>query len=181
MRPMFTVHAGEFLVGQHIETSFKDKRVWLPSKDTGVDLLVTNARHSRSVTLQVKFSRDFLPIMKLAASTRQHLRACTWFSFDRNKIARSPADFWVLVLLGFENKSRDYLVVRPKELLKRLDKLHGKTARHQVYVWITDDRRAWLTRGLSMAETKAIGEGMFGHRDRDVSRFLNNWSPIHRL
>ncbi|MCK1425875.1 hypothetical protein [Bradyrhizobium sp. 87] len=115
MRPMFTVHAGEFLVGQHIETSFKDKRVWLPSKDTGVDLLVTNARHSRSVTLQVKFSRDFLPIMKLAASTRQHLRACTWFSFDRNKIARSPADFRALVLLGFENKSRDYLVVRKRE------------------------------------------------------------------
>jgi hypothetical protein len=31
MRPLFTVHAGEFLVGQHIESSFKDKNVWVPT------------------------------------------------------------------------------------------------------------------------------------------------------
>lgn len=181
MRPMFTVHAGEFLVGQHIEATFKDKRVWLPSKDTGVDLFVTNAEHSRGVTLQVKFSRDFLPIMKLSVSTRQHLRACTWFSFDRTKLARSTADYWVLVLLGFEAKSRDYLVIKPRELLDRLDRLHGTGGRHQVYVWVTDRKRAWLARGVSQAETNAIGRGAFSHSDRNVSRFLNNWSPIQRL
>ena len=27
MRPIFTVHAGEYLVGQHIESKFKDKNV----------------------------------------------------------------------------------------------------------------------------------------------------------
>jgi hypothetical protein len=66
VRPLFTVHAGEFLVGQHIESTFKDKKVWVPTKDSGVDLLlVTNAENTKAITLQVKFSRDFLPIMKL--------------------------------------------------------------------------------------------------------------------
>jgi hypothetical protein len=60
MRPMFTVHAGEFLVGQYIEGKLM-KNVWMPTKDVGVDLLVTNAANTRAVTLQVKFSRDFLP------------------------------------------------------------------------------------------------------------------------
>ena len=46
MRPLFTVHAGEFLVGQHIE-GFKGKNVWVPTKDTGVDLLVTNSANTK--------------------------------------------------------------------------------------------------------------------------------------
>ena len=62
MRPLFTVHAGEFLVGQHIERKFKRTNVWVPTKDVGVDLLVTNATSTKAVSLQVKFSRDFLPI-----------------------------------------------------------------------------------------------------------------------
>jgi hypothetical protein len=70
---MFTVHAGEFLVGQHIEGKLK-KNVWMPTKDVGVDLLVTNAANTRAVTLQVKFSRDFLPIMKLAPSVLTQLK-----------------------------------------------------------------------------------------------------------
>jgi hypothetical protein len=32
MRPLFTVHAGELLVGQHIEQSFKGKNVWVPPR-----------------------------------------------------------------------------------------------------------------------------------------------------
>jgi hypothetical protein len=45
MRPIFTVHAGEFLAGQYIEREFK-KNVWVPRKDTGIDLLVTDlVRH----------------------------------------------------------------------------------------------------------------------------------------
>ena len=33
MRPLFTIHAGEFVVGEHIEQQFP-KFVWIPSKDT---------------------------------------------------------------------------------------------------------------------------------------------------
>ena len=93
MRPLFTVHAGEFLVGQHIESLFKDKNVWVPTKDSGIDLLVTNATNTKSISLQVKFSRDFLPTMKLNPLHQRELKSCTWFSLDQKKISLSTADF----------------------------------------------------------------------------------------
>ncbi len=40
MKPLFTIHAGEYLVGERIEKNFKEWNVWIPSKDTGIDLLV---------------------------------------------------------------------------------------------------------------------------------------------
>src|SRR5690554_1866372 len=45
MQPLFTIHAGEYLVGSHIEQHLRDPNgdkvnVWVPSKDTGIDLLV---------------------------------------------------------------------------------------------------------------------------------------------
>jgi hypothetical protein len=52
MQPMFTVHAGEYLVGSYVEDKFKNYKVWVPSKDTGIDLLVTDAKNSRAVSLQ---------------------------------------------------------------------------------------------------------------------------------
>jgi hypothetical protein len=70
---MFSVHAGEFLVGNEIERRFPDADLWLPAKDTGVDLLLTNASKSRSVTLQVKYSRDFSQ-----PSQRPH---CVWLVY----------------------------------------------------------------------------------------------------
>jgi hypothetical protein len=41
MRPLFTIHAGEFLVGSDIEGKFRHVNVWLPTKDTGIDLLIS--------------------------------------------------------------------------------------------------------------------------------------------
>ena len=105
MRPLFTVHAGEFLVGQYIETSFKDKNVWVPTKDTGIDLLVTNSTNTETVALQVKFSRDFLPVMKLTPTAQKQLRSCTWFTLDGKHLVRSTAHYWVFTLLGFEKQS----------------------------------------------------------------------------
>jgi hypothetical protein len=46
MRPIFTVHAGEFLVGQHLE-SFKNRNVWVPTKEHDVDLLVTDKANKK--------------------------------------------------------------------------------------------------------------------------------------
>jgi len=43
MRPMFTIHAGEYLVGLHLQQRL-GLNVWIPAKDTGIDLLVTGAR-----------------------------------------------------------------------------------------------------------------------------------------
>lgn len=60
MQPLFTVHAGEFLVGEFIERNFRNTYLWVPSKDTGIDLLVTDKKCQQPVSLQVKYSRDYL-------------------------------------------------------------------------------------------------------------------------
>jgi hypothetical protein len=181
MRPIFTVHAGEFLVGQHIESNFRDAQVWVPTKDIGVDLLVTNQANTNATGLQVKFSRDFLPTMKLEPSTLAALKSCTWFSLDREKIAKSVANVWVLVLLGFEKKTYDYLIVRPSDLLHRLNGLHGHSKRYQVYVWVTKNGRAWLTRGLEKRDQQRIAQGAFDDEQREISNQLNMWSEIEAL
>ncbi len=45
MKPLFTIHGGEYLVGSYIERHFKRVNVWVPSRDTGVDLLVSDRIH----------------------------------------------------------------------------------------------------------------------------------------
>lgn len=43
MKPLFTIHEGEFLVGEYISRKLKDlHEVWVPVKDKGVDLLITH-------------------------------------------------------------------------------------------------------------------------------------------
>ena len=62
MRPLFTIHAGEYLVANEIEQmrfGRESLRVWVPSKDTGIDLLVTSHDCRRTISLQVKFSRTY--------------------------------------------------------------------------------------------------------------------------
>jgi hypothetical protein len=181
MRPIFTVHAGEFLVGQHIETSFKGKNVWVPTKDSGFDLLVTNEMNKKALSLQVKFSRDFLPMMKLKPSALKELRSCTWFTLDREKVAASAANLWVFVLLGFEKSTYDYVIIPPAELLKRLEGLHGHLPKYQTYVWVTKKNRAWLTRGISKDDQTKIAENAFHHSVRELTPQLNNWALIEKL
>ena len=64
MRPIFTVHAGEYLAATEIERRFRNLDVWIPSKDRGIDLLVTNPETQRMVSLQIKFSKDFTQMGK---------------------------------------------------------------------------------------------------------------------
>src|SRR3972149_7324251 len=99
MKPLFTVHAGEFLAGEYIERKLR-LNVWVPAKDTGVDLLISDAKNKKVVSLQVKSSRDYLAT-HMAAVFQKPLRACGWWSLNRQKIATSPADYWIFVLVGF--------------------------------------------------------------------------------
>ena len=99
MRPIFTIHAGEFLLGAHLEAAFKGINIWVPTKDTGVDLLMTDRGNKKAVSFQVKFSRDFLTT-HMEAMFQNPLRVCGWFSLERRKIERSPANYWVFVLIG---------------------------------------------------------------------------------
>ena len=54
MRPLFTIHAGEFVVGDYVERTFRRVNLWVPSRDTGTDLLVTDSKNKKAVSLQVQ-------------------------------------------------------------------------------------------------------------------------------
>ena len=88
MKPLFTIHAGEFVVGDYIERKFSRVNLQVPSRDRGIDLLVTDSKNEKAVSLQVKFSRDFLAT-HLPAIFQKPLRACGWWSLNREKIAGS--------------------------------------------------------------------------------------------
>ena len=42
MRPLFTIHAGEYLVGERLEGNKRKPNVWVPTKDKGIDLPIVN-------------------------------------------------------------------------------------------------------------------------------------------
>lgn len=181
MRPIFTLHAGEYLVGSYLEQHYPDLAIWLPGKDTGVDLLVTDRGARRTLSLQVKFSKDFL-VTHMAPGFRAKLRACGWWTFNRDKLRASPANYWVLVLQGFNAQSTDFVVIRPADLLKRLDAVHGTKAKViQSYIWVSNTDACWETRGLGKADRVAVADGAFSHADRGLTKYLNNWAPVERL
>lgn len=181
MKPLFTIHAGEFVAGDYIERTFRRVNVWVPTKDTGVDLLVSDRKNKRVVSLQVKFSRDFLAT-HMAAAFQKPLRACGWWSLNRQKVAASPADYWVFVLVGFERRSADFVIITPAELLRRLDAIHHGTPKiFQIYLWVTEKHNCWETRGLAHPHQLLIAQGQYKNEERDFKDYLNNWEPIKEL
>src|SRR6266851_973153 len=110
MKPLFTIHGGEYLVGSHIEQNFKQLNVWVPSRDTGIDLLVTNYSNRRALSLQVKFGKDWL-VTHMKPEFHEPLRACGWWTINREKLRTSPADFWVFVLLGSKRQTTDFIII----------------------------------------------------------------------
>ena len=119
MKPLFTIHAGEFLVASYIEQRFKDYLVWLPSRDLGVDLLLTDKACKRTVSIQVKFSRDFLAT-HMADALRPGLKACGWFTLKPQKLSQSTANFWIFVLYSFSQKELDFVIAPPSAILKMI-------------------------------------------------------------
>src|SRR5436309_15549564 len=90
MRPLFTIHAGEFVVGEFIEKVFPNLDIWVPAKDTGIDLLVTGERGRRSISLQVKLSRDYKPL-EARSEFDKGIVAQGWLTLDHEKLAASSA------------------------------------------------------------------------------------------
>jgi hypothetical protein len=184
MKPLFSVHAGEYLTGSHIEKRFKNVNLWVPAKDTGVDLLVSDRTNRRTVSLQVKFSKDYLVahMQDQAPEFQQKRRACGWWTLNSTKMSHSPANYWVLVLQGFYNTSVDYVVIPPQELLHRLSAIHSECPKTwQVYLWVTKTERCWETRGLTKNDKLLITSEKFGDADRDFKKYLNAWEPISSL
>jgi hypothetical protein len=183
MNPFFSVHAGEYLVGSYIEQHFKRVNVWIPSRDTGVDLLVTDRQNCRTVSLQVKFSKDYL-VADMAPEPifRKELRACGWWTINRGKLRASAADFWVFVLQGFLRGTIDFAIVPPKEFWRRLRSIHGSLKnRIDSYLWVTERDHCWETRGLGHEDQVLIATGVYRNPHRDFARWLNNWGPVAQL
>ncbi len=176
MRPLFTVHAGEFLVGSEIERRIRHSAVWVPSKDTGIDLLVTSTRSQRPASLQVKYSRDY-------SMNERGFVAIGWWTLDREVIRDSKADFWVFVLLPFEPKRSlqrtniEYVILPPRELAKRLTRIHGRAKRVDAYFCVTAKTKCWEVRGLKTSEKALIAVGQDDRiaKQRDFTPYLNAW------
>lgn len=182
MQPLFTLHAGEYLVGSYIESRFRRTNLWVPSKDTGVDLLVSDRRNQRTLALQVKFSKDFL-VTHAESALQPHLQAVGWWSLNRTKLAESTAQLWVLVLQGFARQTTDFVIIPKSTLLKFLTRLHGKNSRiFQTYVTVTADGRCYESRGLNKRDRLGIATGVLPvPKERDLTPWLNNWTQVALL
>ena len=180
MNPLFSIHAGEYLTGGFIQHNFPNCRVWLPTRDTGIDLLVTNAKRTRTISLQVKFSKDFLPHSKDKFELHS-LIVATWYKVKRKALVSSEADYWVFLLRSFAHGTTDYLVVSPQDLLSRFSAYHGKKATYDLYFSLNVKKQCWEVRGLNNAEKVAVASGRFHVRERNFTEFLNKWSAIEKL
>ena len=179
MTPLFTIHAGEYVVGEFLERKFRDCRVWVPSKDAGIDLLVTNDSCSKSAALQVKFSRDYAePDSEIPLA-----RTVGWFQFKRKKIEASPAHYWVLVLWSLISKSARFLVITPAELLRRGEEIHGRRDLYNLYFSVIGDGReakCWEVRSLRWDDYMiAVKSGRIV-QSRDFSMHLDDWSGVRQ-
>ena len=182
MKPLFTIHAGEFLVDNEIERRFRSVNVWIPAKDTGIDLLVSDNDNKRTLSLQVKFSRDYLITNLKDALFLSGLSACGWWTPTRKQIKDSRADYWVFVLVGFANRSSDYIIIKPDDLLERFNKIHGAAGlKFQSYLWVTQAGKCWETRGLNRSAQLLIAKNEYAEPARDFTAYLNNWTPIEAL
>jgi len=172
MKPLFTVHAGEYLVGSYIEEHYPKWNVWVPSKDTGVDLLVTDTQNARTVSLQVKFSKDFTPTHR-AILLQSKLMAAGWWTHQEKKIKDSKADFWVFVLPSFTEHHTSFIIIPPVELLRRFRAIHSKAEKRlHSYLWVTKSGRCWESRGLNNANQEMIAFDRFNNTTRDFTQFL---------
>ncbi len=154
MRPLFSIHAGEYLVGSHLEERFPKIDLWIPATDTGIDLLATNASATRAVSLQVKFSKDFNPNGR-KPTLQSKLAAAGWWTHQDAKIENSRADFWVFV--------------------------HGMSKKRiHSYLWLTNSKRCWEARGLNNEDQDKLANDVYRNPDRDFTQFRNAWSELER-
>ena len=138
MRSLFTIHAGEYLVGQYIEDNYKKLNVWIPSKDTGIDFLVTNKSNTKSISFQVKLSKDYSSSQR-KNEIQQQITVGGWLTLKHDKIEQSNADYWVIAILPNERYLKPiYIVITPKELLRKLKavQLNGESKIYHFYPWI---------------------------------------------
>jgi hypothetical protein len=161
----------------------KKIHVWVPSKDDGIDFLITYGNkpvhHS---TIQVKGSRDYL--LKDETNLPNTVKACGWWNLSSSKLEESEADYWVLVLRSLpakKNRKRaaNYIIIKPAELLSKLVKTYGKRPAFPAYLWTTHDGRCIDMRGLRKSDKIAILDGSKTiPESRNYSNYLDKWEQI---
>jgi hypothetical protein len=177
---MFTIHAGEYLAGLHIQQRFPKFNLWLPTKDTGTDLLVTNTGNHRAVSLQVKYGKDFLP--DKSADIQKRMRCLSWFKLNAAKLNASSADLWVFVLHSFKHDKPDFVIIPRDELRTRMTEIHGsKDANIQSYVCSTETNQCWEVRMPRHDQAlRQIADGVYNNPTRDFTKYLNDagWEAL---
>lgn len=100
MQPLFTIHVGEYLVRSHIEQHLRDPNgdkvnVWVPSKDTGIDLFVTDKTNKKGTNWRMTEVQGVIGRIQLkrmgewtAARTRNALRI--WETCRQSDAVRVP-------------------------------------------------------------------------------------------
>ena len=180
MQPLFTIHAGEYLVGSYIEKHFKKYNVWVPSKDTGIDLLVTNSKNNKTVSLQVKYSKDYTTTY-MKPEFNNSFKSWGWWALNSKKIKTSKADLWVFVMQSFTHKTVECVIIPPKELLSVLENLHGPRKKiYQTYMWVRNDDTCWETRQLSKPERYSLAANDYENEERNMTAYLNDWSTMEK-
>ena len=182
MKPLFTIHAGEYLVGSYIEKKYRNWHLWVPSKDTGIDLLVTNKNNSRTTSIQVKFSKDYVPDFNKSIH-RENLSCSGWWTLNQKKLYESKADYWVFVINSYSENNIQYVIISPKELYSRLKLIHSsQKEKIRTYLLVTKNKECWEIRGIDKKQIDAIGRKGINviNKDRKFSRYLNNWKPLEK-
>lgn len=186
MKQFYPINEGEYLVGLCLNQAIKECELWIPAKDKGTDILVTNKDdYKKSVSLQVKYSKDHLPSQ--SAEDQKFYRSCGLWNFGQTAIKTSmdknPVDFWVIAIHSlFENKT-DCIVIAPTDLYKRFSKFKEEGKSAKTYFWITKDGKCFETRGLKKPQQKLLIEGKFNaiEPERNFTGYLNNWKPVRQL
>ena len=184
MRPIFTIHAGEYLVADYIERTYEQLNVWVPSKDAGIDLLVTNETNTSAISLQVKSSKSYTPTFA-PSDYEKELVVGGLVNLNHKSLEDSTADLWVIILISHERETPpQHIVIPPKELLEHLIAVHGKSERYMFYPQIKKAGKSKLAlegRGLKKADKQAIVQGHFELDARDLTPFLEDWKALDKL
>ena len=179
MKPLFTIHEGEYLVGSHIEKNYPNWHVWIPSKDKGIDFLVSNSDDSKTASIQVKFSKDYVIENKNPIFKKQ-IVCGGWWTLNKKKLYESQADFWVMVMHSYSKKNIQYIIIPSEELYRRQVKLHPKPKMIQTYLTVTEQKKCWETRGWNKQQFTRTLSNEIEEIDeaRNFTEFLNNWGPL---
>jgi hypothetical protein len=180
MKPLFTIHAGEYLFANEFYRKYPNYNLWIPAKDEGIDFLISDPKNEKTLSIQVKYSRDY-NVLQLDDVLRTRLKTIGWFHLNRKKLQDSKADYWVLINYEGFTKATDFFFIRPNILFNVYSSLGRKGDIIDSYLWVMQDRnKAYETRGINKSEKNEILMGNCPNTYRNFSYFLNKWEVIQK-